>query len=105
LKLSAPELDPTAVRDLYAALSQDSHADVGGVMRSLTEVDEDTLSALVRWGPQHTYAARQSLALLAIFAAEAATGLAVESCVPYPERDALVRRLSVVQAAWWVPDA
>jgi hypothetical protein len=69
LKASAPELDPTAVRNLYAALSQDSHADVGGVMRSLAEVDEDTLSGVVRWGPQHTNAAKQSLVLLATFAA------------------------------------
>lgn len=99
LKASAPELDPSAVRDLYSALSQDSHADVGGVMRSLAEVDEDTLSGLVRWGPQHTNAARQSLVLLATFAAEAATGLAVEADVPYPERDALARQLSLVQAA------
>jgi hypothetical protein len=85
LKASAPELD--------------SHADVGGVMRSLAEVDEDTLSGVVRWGPQHTNAARQSLVLLATFAAEAATGLAVEADVPYPERDALARQLSLVQAA------
>ncbi|HST55231.1 MAG TPA: hypothetical protein VLJ42_04955 [Solirubrobacteraceae bacterium] len=99
LKASAPELDPTVVRDLYAALSQDSHADVAGVMRSLAEVDENTLSAVVRWGPQQTKAARQSLVVLATFAAEAATGLAVESGDSYPERDALARQLSAVQAA------
>jgi hypothetical protein len=63
----------------------------------LAEVDEDTLSAVVKWGPQHTNAARQSLVLLATFAAEAATGLAVG--VPYPERNALARRLSAKQAA------
>lgn len=103
LKASAPELDPTVVRDLYAALCQDSHADVGGVMRSLAEVDEDTLSAVVSWGPQHTNAARQSLVLLATFAAEAATSLAVEAGIPYPERHMLARQLGAVQAALGEP--
>lgn len=96
---SVPELDPDTVRSLYGALSQDSHADVGGVMRSLAEVDEETLAGEVTWGPRHTIAARQSFVLLATFAAEAATGLAVESGVPYPERDALARRLAAVQAS------
>ncbi len=98
LKASAPELDPTVVRDLYAALCQDAHADVGGVMRSLAEVDEDTLSAVVRWGPRHTNAARQSLVLLATFAAETATSLAVEAGIPYPERDALAERIAAAHA-------
>ncbi|HEV3046573.1 MAG TPA: hypothetical protein VGY13_04360 [Solirubrobacteraceae bacterium] len=79
-------------RSLYRALSQDSHADPGGIMRSLTTVDDD-LAAEIQWGPGRTVASRQSLALLAAFAAETATLLADESGVEHPDPKRLAARV------------
>jgi len=93
LQASMPEMDPEMMKALYGALSQDSHADVGGVMRSLATVDED-LAAEVTWGPRHTIASRQSLVLFASFASEASTALAVEAQVPHPDRAELARRIA-----------
>jgi hypothetical protein len=97
LQASMPEMDSQMLKGLYGALSQDSHADVGGVMRSLTTVDED-LAAEVTWGPRHTIASRQSLVLFASFASEAATALAVEAQVLHPDRDVLAERIEAAHA-------
>lgn len=97
LQASMPELDPQMMKALYGALSQDSHADVGGVMRSLTTVDDD-LAAEITWGPRHTIASRQSLVLFASFASETATALAVEAQVRHPDRDAVAARIAAAHA-------
>jgi hypothetical protein len=88
VQASAPGLDPDVARHLYGGISQDSHADVGGIMRSLTTVDED-LSALIKWGPYRTTDTQRSLLLCAVFGAEAATSLATEAKVEHPNREAL----------------
>jgi hypothetical protein len=53
IQASAPDLHPEVARHLYGGISQDSHTDVGGIMRSFATVDED-LTALIRWGPHRT---------------------------------------------------
>jgi hypothetical protein len=97
IQASAPDIDPEVARHLYGGLSQDSHADVGGLMRSLTTVDED-LRATIAWGPRRSTDTRRSLLLCAVFAAEAATLLAVEAGIEHPNRDALVRYLREIEA-------
>lgn len=97
IQASAPDLDPEEAKHLYGGISQDSHADVGGIMRSLTTVDED-LSALITWGPRRTVATQRSLLLCAVFAAEAATLLASEANVDHPNRGALAQYLRQVAA-------
>lgn len=96
---SAPEVPAATVRELVDALCQDSHADPGGILRSLTTVEEDGVSAGVTWGPTRTFATRASLAMLATFAAETATLLAVEARVEHPDRDALAVRIAHAQAS------
>jgi len=97
IQASVRELDPELARHLYGGLSQDSHADVGGILRSLTTVDED-LRAVIAWGPHRTEDTRRSLLLCAAFAAEAATLLAVEADVEHPNREALARYLRTLEA-------
>lgn|GEM_PF-5947970 len=97
LKASAPEIDPSLMGDLYHRLSQDAHADVGGILGSLLAAGDDSGAAEVTWGPRHTIAARQSLVLFASLAAETATFLAIEADVEHPDRDALARRIGEAQ--------
>ncbi len=97
IQASTPDIAPELARHLYGGLSQDSHADVGGLLRSLTTVDED-LRATIAWGPHRTTDTRSSLLLCAVFAAEAATLLAVEARVEHTNRDALVRYLRAIEA-------
>jgi hypothetical protein len=97
IQASAPDIDPELPKHLYGGLSQDSHANVGGIMRSLTTVDED-LSAVIAWGPHRTDDTRRSLLLCAGFAAEAAATLAVEAGVDHPNSKALVRYLQALEA-------
>jgi hypothetical protein len=97
IQASAPDIDPELARHLYGGLSQDSHADVGGITRSLTTVDED-LHGVVTWGPHRTDDTRRSLLLCAVFAAEVATLLAVEAGVDHASRDALARYLWSLEA-------
>jgi len=93
---SAPDIDQATANRLYGGLSQDSHADVGGILRSLTRVDEDR-RADVRWGPHRTDDTSRSLLLCANFAAEAATLLAAEAGVDHSHRDALIRYLRATE--------
>jgi hypothetical protein len=98
VRASAPELDAAAAQRLYGGLSQDAHADVGGIMRSLATVDED-LRAEITWGPRRTVDTHLSLLLCATFAAEAATLLALEAEVEHPHREALSRYLEQTESA------
>ncbi len=97
IQASAPDLDPEVARHLYGGMSQDSHADVGGITRSLASVAED-LTALIKWGPHRTADTQRSLLLCAVFAAEAATLLAAEARVDHPNRGALAQYLKKVAA-------
>ena len=92
-------------RSLYRALSQDAHADPGGIVRSLTTVDDD-LAAEIKWGPSCTVAGRQSLALFAAFAAETATLLSTEAGIDHPDSDRLAASVdqAIVTAAQAVQD-
>jgi hypothetical protein len=96
VRASLTDISDGRARSLYEALSQDSHADAGGIMRSLATVDEN-LAAEITWGPARTIASRQSLALFAAFAAETATLLAGEASVEHPDRDALAARVLQAQ--------
>ena len=95
IRAVTPEVDPAAVAALYRGLSQDAHADVGGIMRRAT-VDDD-LRALITWGPEHTEDTRLFLLVCGSFAAEAATRLAVEADVEHPNHDALSTYLQAVE--------
>jgi hypothetical protein len=98
IRAAAPDLDPCAARDMYRALSQDAHADVAAIMRTLTEVDDD-LRAEITWGPQRTDDTRLTLLTCATFTAEAATEIAVEARVEHPNRDELMSYLQRVSGA------
>jgi hypothetical protein len=95
IRAATPEVDPSAVADLYRGLSRYAHADVGGIMRRAT-VDDD-LRASITWGPDHTEDTRLFLLVCGSFAAEAATRLAVEADVEHPNRDALSTYLQAVE--------
>jgi hypothetical protein len=95
---AAPDLDPAAAKSMYSALSQDAHADVGAIMRTLTTVDDD-LRAKIAWGPQRTDDARLTLLICATFTAEAATEIAVEARVDHPNRVELMSYLQRVSGA------
>jgi len=107
IRAVTPDVDPAAAAAPYRGLSQDAHADVGGIMRRAT-VDDD-LRASITWGPEHTEDTRLFLLVCGSFAAEAATRLAVEADVEHPNRDALSTYLQVVErevaAARGWPDA
>jgi hypothetical protein len=107
IRAVTPEVDPATVGALYRALSQDAHADAGGIMRRAT-VDDD-LRASITWGPEHTDDTRLFTLTCASFAAEAATRLAVEAGVEHPNRDALSAYMQAVEreiaAARGWPDA
>ena len=98
---SAPQIEEPMMRDLYRALSQDSHADAHGITRSLVTVNEEDVSGELRWGPALTIAARQSLVMYATLAAETATFLAGDAQVEHPDRDALARRVEQAQDSLW----
>jgi hypothetical protein len=107
IRAATPEVNPSAVADLYRALSRYAHADVGGIMRHAT-VDDD-LRASITWGPEHTEDTQLFLLVCGSLAAEAATRLAVEADVEHPNRDALSTYLHAVErelatARGW-PDA
>jgi len=95
IRAVTPEVDPSAVANLYRGLSRDAHADVGGIMRHATV--DDNLRALITWGPEHTEGTRLFLLVCGSFAAEAATRLAVEADVVHPNRDALSAYLHAVE--------
>lgn len=95
IRAATPEVNPSAVADLYRGLSRYAHADVGGIMRHAT-VDDD-LRASITWGPAHTEDTRLFLLVCGSLAAEAATRLAVEANVEHPNRDALNTYLQAVE--------
>jgi hypothetical protein len=92
IRAAAPDLDPDAAKSMYRALSQDAHADVGAVLRTLATVDED-LQAQINWGPGRTDDTRLTLLVCATFTAEAATAVAGEAGVEHPHRDELASYL------------
>lgn len=98
IRAAAPELDPHAAKGMYRALSQDAHADVAAIIRTLTTVDDDLRAGIV-WGPQRTEDTRLTLLICATFTAEAATKVAVEARVEHPARDDLMRYLQRVSGA------
>jgi hypothetical protein len=86
------------MREFFALLSQDAHADAGGVMRSLVS-DGDDPAGEVKWGPHHTITARRSLLMFASFASEAATYLAFDAGVERPNRKAVDCRIEAARQA------
>jgi hypothetical protein len=98
IRVAAPDLDPRAAKDMYRALSQDAHADVAAITRTLTTVDDD-LRAEIAWGPQRTDDTRLTLLTCATFTAEAATEIAGEARVDHPNRGELMSYLQRVSGA------
>jgi hypothetical protein len=98
IRAAAPDLDPDAAKGMYRALSQDAHADVAAITRTLTTVDDD-LRAEIAWGPQRTDDTRLTLLICATFTAESATEVAVEASVEHPNREELMSYLQRVSGA------
>jgi len=92
IRAAWPDIDSKEVGKLHRRLSQDAHADVGSIVRSLMTVDGE-LQGAVTWGPQRTEDTARSLLFCATVVAEAATRVAVEAGVEHPNREALNRRL------------